>query len=332
MPKSDDAGKKLSAANLVALQNLRVIRRRLNDKTWQREATKDLRRVKADMVLRKPPTYGEKRGKKPKIEITEAEVIEAVDSLVEKYLLAGLITSDWKKGSKAPLPEHPTSRKAFAEAAGVSEGHLREVEEMRQELTLDDAIAFARVGDMDLATFLTPAMEDLESTDYFPLTPVNPRVGHIYIYEWLLWLKGYRKLPGQNEENFIRFTSEPHPLMSRFDDTRRGRWQDEIDRERVLIEESDVFVGHLIEDGATTNPFKSDRTPFEQQHKRSTMSKTARLILIQSIFIVSTQVKRLFLTKERGSLKSKSSRWTKRLDFVRHGISTIVTILIKLGK
>jgi hypothetical protein len=187
---------------------------------------------------------------------------------------------------------------------------------------------------MDIATFLTPALEDLESTEYFPLEPINPRVGQIYIFEWLMWLRGYRKLPGQNEENFIKFTSEPRPLMTSFDDSRKSRWQDEVDRERILIEESKVNVSHWIDDEKkSSNPFNAEKTPFEKPRQPGNqLSDTARLLLIQATFITATQLKKLFLTKEKGKHISKRDKWTKRFSFVKYSISTITSLLINLGK
>jgi hypothetical protein len=333
MTKVKEVGKELSAANLVALQSLRVIRRRHNDKVWRTEATADLKKRRRESSEPLVPKGRKSASKREKEEFQEHVIDQAVNSLVEKYLLAGLISGDWNPDGKEPLPEHPNSRGKFSKATGISEGHLRQIEEGKTEFTLDDLIACARAGDMDIATFLTPALEDLESTEYFPLEPINPRVGQIYIFEWLMWLRGYRKLPGQNEDSFIKFTSEPHPLMTSFDDSRKSRWQDEVDRERILIEESKVYVGHLINDGQDSNPFSAERTPFEKPRPpRTQVSDAARILLIQATLITASQMKKLFLTREKGKLTLKSSRWVKRFAFVRNSVSAITSLLMKLGK
>ena len=322
-PKSP-ARETQSAINSVALQNLRIIRRRLNDKAWIRAAERKL--AKNQSVRGKSKDLTKER--------SEYEIVLkfAIFKLVDEYAEKGKIPKGWDPNEGLPLPEFPKSRKQFAAATGIDEGHLRALEDGIVDFTLDDAIQIARIGNMDLATFLTPAFEELEKELYFPLSPVNPKLGNPLMSEWLLWIHGFRPLPGQDREDFIKQTASPAPLMKSLDDTRSYRGHDMVAKDEKLMQSSKVYVYGFAKDLSNPNPFRALLSPFEKAPKHAKSITEANQLIIRNVLLLATQLKNIMSSKEKGGLTEKRKRFVALLDFIRYCISAIVRILMKLGK
>jgi transcriptional regulator with XRE-family HTH domain len=318
-----------SAVNAVALQNLRAIRRRINDKYWI-DAAK--RRVSRDESRKK----NGRRNREAKIINEDSSPYElvlhfALIAVVNEAAENGTLPQRWNYEIGEPLPEHPRTRKAFAEATGIDDGHLRALEEDGVDFTLDDAIHIARVGNMDLATFLTPPLEALETEIYFPLRLRNRYFRKLHMYEWLMWLRGYRHLPDQDYEEFARLTYAPSLSMDRLDDTRTFRGHDYVKHDADRLAKSPVYIGPLLSDTNNTNPFKAPLSPFERLPKRAQSVTELNKVMIQNTMLLATQMKNVLSAKVTGSLKVKRAKFVTTLDFIRYAITTLVRLLLKSG-
>lgn len=327
MSPKKPAGSNQSAVNAVALQNLRIIRRRINDKAWVNAAEKKL--AKTNPSLKKPDltVIGDK-DKSGYEEVLRFTILKLVDEYAEK----GKIDEGWRAENGMPLPEFPNTRKKFAAATGIDEGHLRSLEDGIVDFTLEDAIRIARVGNMDLATFLTPSLDDLEKEIYFPLTPSSPRYGFPLMSEWLMWIHGYRPLPGQDRDEFIKQTGSPAPSMQSLDDTRTYRGHDMVAKDEKLMHGSKVYVMGIADNLDNPNPFKAPLTPYDKSSTTTQSLPHANLVLIQNVLLLATQMKKIMSTKEKGALKMKRARFVALVDFLRYSISAIVRLLLKLSK
>lgn len=322
-PKKPAAQTK-SAVNSVALQNLRIIRRRMNDRAWIKAAEKKMAKTNS------------RQGKSAPIKKTDSNyeqvLMFAVFKLVDEYAERGRIPKGWDVSEGKPLPEFPKTRKQFADAAGIDEGHLRALEDGIVDFTLEDAIQIARVGNMDLATFLTPSLEELEQELYFPITPNGIKHGFPLMSEWLLWLRGFRPLPGQDREEFIKQTGSPAPRMNSLDNTRTYRGHDMVAADDKKMQSSKVYVYGYANDLENPNPFQAPLSPYDKAPTQANSLSEANQLLVRAVLLLATQLKKIMSTKEKGDLKLKRARFVALMDFLRYGISAIVRILMKLGK
>jgi hypothetical protein len=329
MTSKKDAQEMRSAVNTVALQNLRAIRRRINDKYWI-DAAK--RRVSRDEKRKK-------KGGEPKEVKKFSDASSSYELIIHFALVAvvneaaekGKITQRWNFEIGEPLPEHPRTRKAFADATGIDDGHLRALEEDGVDFTLDDAIRIARVGNMDLATFLTPPLEVLETEIHFPLRLRNRPYRKLFMYEWLMWIRGYRHLPDQDMDEFARLTYSPSLSMEKLDDTRTFRGHDYVKRDAERLANSPMYIGTFLSDTKNPNPFKAPLSPFERLPKQAQSVSELNKLMIQNTILLATQMKNVLSTKVSGSLKIKRAYFVNVLEFIRYALTTLVRLLLKSG-
>lgn len=318
-----------SAVNLVALQNLRVIRRRINDKAWKAAAERRMRK-EGKTIPKK--THATTSAEPISGSAYEQTLMFAVHKLVKEYAEKGKIPRGWDPQSGMALPEFPNTRKRFAAATGIDEGHLRALDDGIVEFTLEDAIQIARVGNMDLATFLTPSIDDLESNEFFDLNPSSNRKESLRMYEWLLWLRGYRPLPEQVEEEFIQQSASPAPRMDKLDNVKSFRGHDVVEEERNRIRSSQFYVDDYGRDETNTNPFGAPLTPYEKSPLAVNSPEKSHVLIIQNTLLLATQMKRIMSTSNKGALKLKRNRFVTLIEFIRYSTSGIVRLLIRLGK
>lgn len=169
-------------------------------------------------------------------------------------------------------------------------------------------------------------------TLYFPLAPTRLRYGFPLMSEWLLWLRGLRPLPGQDIEEFIRQSGSPAPRMDSLGDTRTYRGHDMVAADEKIMQRSKVYVYDYANDLANPNPFKAPLSPYEKSPQSVNSLSEANQLLIRNVLLLSTQLKKIMSTKEKGALKIKRARFVALMDFLRYAISAIVRLLIKLGK
>jgi hypothetical protein len=330
MTSRKDAQKERSSVNAVALQNLRAIRRRINDNYWKEAAERRIRKDQRSKVqAAKPNDSYESTSDASQYEtVFRFALIAVVNDAVKK----GKIDRPWNFEMGEPLPEHPRTRKHFAEATGIDDGHLRALEEDNVDFTLNDAIQIARVGNMDLATFLTPPLEDLENEIHFPLELPRRYLNKLYMYEWLMWLRGYRPLPDQNPEEFLRLTHSPSLSMRKLDDPRTFRGHDSVQKDRDRLEASPLYLGGFLANTNNPNPFNAPISPFEKAPKQVQSTIELNKVLIQCTLLLATQLKKVLITKQRGSLKSKRAQFVNLMDFIRYAITALVRLLVRAGK
>lgn len=330
MTSQNDALKGRSAVNTVALQNLRAIRRRINDNYWIEAAE---RRIRKDEKAKSRTSRRHVRGANNKEDspyevVLKFALIAVVNDAVEK----GKVANRWNYDAGEPLPEHPRTRKHFAQATGIDDGHLRAIEEDGVDFTLEDAIQIARIGNMDLATFLTPPLEDLESQLHFPMKLRNRYFTKLYMYEWLMWLRGYKHLPDQDPDEFVRLTHSPSLAMDKLDDTRTFRGLDYVHKDVERLAKSSIYIGNYLTNSGNPNPFKAPLSPFEKAPKQLQSIDELNKLMIQNTMILATQIKNVLSTKARGSLKAKRAQFVSILDFIRYAITTLVRLLLRAGK
>lgn len=317
-----------SVVNLVALQNLRLIRRRINDKKWLDAGARRLRKDEETRVKRR-------RGPRSTGGVSFAyqeKLMSAVFLVIAEYAQKGKIAQGWDPDSGLPFPEHPNTRKAFAIAAGIDDGRLRVLDGGTVQFTLDEAVQIARVGNMDLATFLTPCLEDLDKETYFPLRPIKGKSRNPLMSEWLLWLHGFRPLPGQDESEFIKQTGSPGPKMFALDDPRTYRGHDERDKESERVSESAFYMLDIASDFENSNPFNALLNPFQKAPQGIKSRASAHRLLIRYTLLLATQLKVIMSTKRASNIKKNAKRFVTLIDFIRNCISGIVRLTLRLEK
>ncbi len=318
-----------SVVNSIAHQSLRYLRQKAVDEYWAEQARELAESREADS--RKP---GKARiGSKKKKFVSKSQIENALFTLVTEFKSLGKIETDWSPNEQMPLP-HPTgSKKQFAERAGIEIGHFEMLEEGKVDFTLDDAIKIARVSDIDLATFLTPSMENLETDMYLDLQPENSQHGPVLMFEWVLWIHGYRHLPGQNPKKFRETNALPRNFINNPVDARRDRDIEERERELNRAMVSTLNALDALEDGVPKRSSDVPLTPYEKVTPRYVLApKTSRFIIRETLRFAA-RLKVLFRT-DNGStgLKKLKKRFTDSLAFMRSKAVLIVKLLVGLGK
>jgi hypothetical protein len=305
------------------------LRQKAVDEYWAEQARELAESREADS--RKP---GKARvGSKQKNFVSKSQIENALFTLVTEYKSLGKIETDWSPNEQMPLP-HPTgSKKQFAERAGIELGHFEMLEDGKVDFTLDDAVKIARVSDIDLATFLTPSMENLESDMYLDLQPVNSQHGPVLMFEWLLWIHGYRHLPGQNPKKFRETNALPRNFINNPVDARRDRDIEERERELNRAMVSTLNALDALEDGVPKRSSDVPLTPYEKVTPHYVLAhKTSRFIIRETLRFAA-RLKVLFRTDNGSSgLKKLKKRFTDSLAFMRSKAVLIVKLLVGLGK
>ena len=318
-----------SVVNSIAHQSLRYLRQKAVDEYWAEQA-KALA-AKREAETKKP---GKARvGSTAKSHVSKSQIENAMMLLINEFKSLGKIETEWSPNENMPLP-HPTgSKKQFAERAGIEIGHFELLEEGKVDFTLDDAIKIARASDIDLATFLTPSMENLESDMYLDLQPENPVHGPVLMFEWVLWIHGYRPLPGQNPKKFRETNALPKVFVNNPVDARRDRDIEEREKELNRAKVSTLNALDALEDGLPKRSAEVPLTPYEKASARYALIPKTSRFMIRETLRFAARLKVLFRT-DNGSagLKKLKKRFTDSLAFMRSKSVLIVKLLIGLGK
>jgi hypothetical protein len=318
-----------SVVNSIAHQSLRYLRQKAVDEYWAEQA-----KALAEKRATNTKSPGKPRvGSTKKKQASKSQIENAILALVTEYKSLGKIETDWSPNEGMPLP-HPTgSKKQFAERAGIEIGHFELLEEGKIDFTLDDAVKIARISDIDLATFLTPSMENLESDMYLDLQPENKQHGPVLMFEWVLWIHGYRPLPGQNAKKFRETNALPKVFISNPVDARRDRDIEERERELNRAKVSTLNALDALEDGVPKRSADVPLTPYEKITPNYILApKTSRFIIRETLRFAA-RLKVLFRTDNGAvGLKKLKKRFTDSLAFMRSKAVLIVKLLLGLGK
>lgn len=322
-----------SVVNSVAHQNLLALRQREADKHWEDKA-KEIQQQEKKGKRRAPRLVGErKESRAQKLDRIQEEKLEREqiqNKLVMQFISTQREKYDWTPGSDKPLP-HPKSQEDFAAQAGIEFAHYKELEGGRVAMTLDDAVKIARAYNVDMSTLLLPDVDNLEKSDFFDLEPIHPTHGPIYMYEWVLWIHGFRPLPGQNEEYFRNATALPkHYFYSA-----SGIKERDIElRQAELKRRKESAVSAYLDIQESARP----KTPGTANHpflKKTTNNKYSTKLshqLIKATLTVAARTKIAFSTDKGKDKKTLGKRFTDSVSMMRDRIVFVVETLISLGK
>jgi transcriptional regulator with XRE-family HTH domain len=318
-----------SVVNSIAHQSLRYLRQKAVDEYWAEQA-----RALAEKRAAETKKPGKPRvGASKKVHVSKSQIENAMFTLLTEFKSLGNMETEWSPNENMPLP-HPTgSKKQFAARAGIEIGHFELLEDGKIDFTLDDAIKIARASDIDLATFLTPSMENLESDMYLDLQPEDSVHGPVLMFEWVLWIHGYRPLPGQNPKKFRETNALPKVFVNNPVDARRDRDIEERERELNRAKVSTLNALDALADGVPKRSVDVPLTPYEKASAKYVLIPKTSRFMIRETLKFAARLKVLFRT-DNGSLglKKLKKRFTDSLAYMRSEAVLIVKLLIGLGK
>lgn len=107
-----------------------------------------------------------------------------------------------------PLPDTPASREDIRGALGVQQpAVIRAMDEGKHIYTVDEMIAIAFVGNVDVAHMLTPTNDVLMLETEFRAS--YPIPGEISALDWIMWISNLKPLPGLDAKDYLVNTSLP---------------------------------------------------------------------------------------------------------------------------
>ena len=320
-----------SVVNSLAHQKLLVLRQREADAYWDAKA-KERQAVELPKKKRAPRVLGEtKAAKADRKHGEEIQFKKVRDELIMQFISFNNIESNWKPGGNVP-PPNPRSQEDFAKQAGIDPGHYKWIEDGQGPITLDDAVKIARAYDMDISTFLLPDMENLEQSEFFDLEPLNQQHGPIYMYEWVLWIFGYRPLPGQDAKIWRRTTSLPAAYVEQVS----GKQERDIairQAELKRIENSKVSAYGVLDKNTPRKSPDVPETPFTNPTINFPMSLDISHRIIKNTLAVATRTKVAFeTTAGTGIRKVRRNRFSDSIGIIRNNIVRVVMDLLSLGR
>lgn len=107
------------------------------------------------------------------------------------------------------LPPSKISKEQFASDTGIDEGRFNELQARHQIPNVDELVAIARIGDVDIAFMFNPPKDMLETDRKLVLEPVQGIVHEVPAHRWVLWVRGMMNLPGQTGSKYLVETASP---------------------------------------------------------------------------------------------------------------------------
>jgi len=320
-----------SVVNSLAHQKLLVLRQREADAYWDAKA-KERQEVELPKKKRAPRVSGEsKAAKADRKHGEEMEFKKVRDELIMQFISFNNIESNWKPGGNVP-PPNPRSQDDFAKQAGIDPGHYKWIEDGQGPMTLDDAVKIARAYDLDISTFLLPDMENLEQSEFFDLEPLNQQHGPIYMYEWVLWIFGYRPLPGQDAKIWRRTTSLPAAYVEQVS----GKQERDLairQAELKRIENSKVSAYGVLDKNTPRKSPDVPETPFTKPTINFPLSLDISHRIIKNTLAIATRTKVAFeTTAGTGIRKVRRDRFSDSIGIIRNNIVRVVMDLLSLGR
>jgi transcriptional regulator with XRE-family HTH domain len=320
-----------SVVNSLAQQKLLSLRQREADAHWNAVAEE---RKNAETSKKRRAARLSDMSKVAKQDFKQQEKMQLArirDEAIMQFVSLNGIETNWKPGSDVP-PPNPKSQEEFAKQAGIAPGHYKEIEAGTVEITLDDAVKISRAFHIDIATFLLPDVENLEKSKYFDLHPIHPVHGPIYMYEWVMWILGYRPLPGQDKKIWRKTTSMPAAFIYNVHGG-RPRDIDEVNRELDRIANSSVSAYRVLDVKTPRRDTGVPHTPFQSLTAPQNFTLKQSQALIKSSLGVATRLKVAFETGNSSkALKTKRDQFSDSIGIIRDGIVKAVLILLALGR
>ena len=320
-----------SVVNSLAHQKLLSLRQREADAHWSAVAKE---RMNAELAKNKrAPRVAvmSKAAKKDNEHQEQIQLKKYRDAAIMEFISLSGNETDWKPESDAP-PPNPKSQDDFAKQAGIPAGHYKELEAGNVVMTLDDAVKIARAFHIDMATFLLPDVDNLEKSKYFDLQPIDGKHGPIYMYEWVLWILGYRPLPGQDKKIWRKTTSMPAAYIH---GVHGGRERDKEVRDAELdrIQNSIVSAYEVLDKKTPRKKGGVALTPFQTSTSLETFTLKHSQRIIKATLGVATRMKVAFETgpKNQG-LRAKRDKFSDSIGIIRDRIVEVVTALLALGR
>jgi transcriptional regulator with XRE-family HTH domain len=346
MNEPNDAYPGGSIINLIAHQNLLSLRQKSADAYFDEKAKERLIASKDYKQTRIASTqHGEgkiRRTRKSKhtwavpdskIEIPLVAIEELKKEMITEFMSMGKVSDRWLAPEGLDEKVHPPkSREDFARHAGIDEGHYVQVEKGEVQITLDDAIKICRAYNIDMAKFLTPPLENLEKDSYFDLLPIHPQAGPTYMYQWIMWIHGYKELPGQDPIKFREATALPTPYNYAF---HGGRERDYEVRQKELeqISKSRFNASELLVEPILITKNDIPRTPYEKIVSKTSFDKQYGHSLVKSTRKIATSMKVVFRTDNgKMGVRRLRSRFTDAFGVLRENVVYVVRIMLGLNK
>jgi len=320
-----------SVVNSLAHQKLLLLRQREADSYWDAKA-KERAEVKLPKKRRAARPPGETKAAKNDRERGEKVELKKIrDELIMQFISFNNIETNWKPGGNVP-PPNPRSQEDFAKQAGIDPAHYIYIEQGQGPMTLDDAVKIARAYDMDISTFLLPDMENLEQSEFFDLEPLNQQHGPIYMYEWVLWIFGYRPLPGQDAKVWRRTTSLPAAYVEQVSGTKERNIEIR-QAELKKIKNSTVSAYEVLDKSTLRKSGDVPFTPYTDPTMQIPMSIGISQRIIKHTLAVATRTKVAFETNAgMGSRKQRRDKFSDSIGIIRDNIVRVVMDLLSLGR
>jgi len=148
------------------------------------------------------------------------------------------------------LPPSKLTKEQFASDTGIDEGRFNELQARHQIPNVEELVAIARIGDVDLAFMFTPPKEILESDKKLPLNPIHGIAYEVEAHRWVLWVRGLMQLPGQHGRKYLVETASPSLKKITLSGNSK-RSHAEIEKEIVQRTKSSVSAIKTISDEIT---------------------------------------------------------------------------------
>ena len=148
------------------------------------------------------------------------------------------------------LPPSKLTKEQFAADTSIDEGRFNELQARHQIPNVEELVAIARIGDVDLAFMFMPPKDMLEADRKLLLEPVSGVAYEVESHRWVLWVRGLMHLPGQHRKKYLVETSSPSiKKITLSGNTKRS--YAEIEREIAQRTKSSVSAIETINDEIT---------------------------------------------------------------------------------
>lgn len=107
------------------------------------------------------------------------------------------------------LPPSIKTKKDFADATGIDEQRFNELNSRNQIPDVEELVAIARLGDVDISYMFMPTMDILDADRKIVLKPIDGQVYEVEAHRWVLWVRSMMHLPGQLGKKYLQETAIP---------------------------------------------------------------------------------------------------------------------------
>ena len=170
------------------------------------------------------------------------------------------------------LPPSKLTKEQFAADTGIDDARFNELQARHQIPNVEELVAIARIGDVDIPFMFMPPKDMQESDRTLLLEPINGLSQEIYTHRWVLWVRGYMQLPGQHGNKYLVETASPSIKKITLSGNAKRTYA-EIEREMLARTKSSVSAIETAKDEVTNtasvlnldlnkiDPFDTGKTP-----------------------------------------------------------------------